>query len=110
VKKKMNKEQKWFVERLERNFGVNAEPERISPEGYEFYHEELDEEMITAEMLRGLPDPLLLETLLYIDAEGNEWLGVIGVELETRVWLIQVVLKNGETLLTNKLVKENDKK
>ncbi|WP_245602205.1 hypothetical protein [Peribacillus kribbensis] len=38
------------------------------------HHEELDNSLIPAEHLEKLPNPLLIETISYVDNEGYEWI------------------------------------
>ncbi|SFA60306.1 hypothetical protein SAMN05216169_11101, partial [Anoxybacillus pushchinoensis] len=36
-------------------------------EAYEFYHDEIDELLIPAKYVKKLPNPLLLEALMYVE-------------------------------------------
>jgi hypothetical protein len=58
---------KWFVGRMKKNFNVEVKSEEVSYEAYDFYKEELDDLLIPAKHLEKLPDPLLIETLSYVD-------------------------------------------
>lgn len=102
----MTREMNWFCETLLLEFGQLVESKEISIEGYELYHEEVDEALIKVEILADLPNPLLFEILAY-ESEENEWLGIIGMHPVSRKWLLQVILLNGNWVLTNKIQEEN---
>ncbi|WP_233523000.1 hypothetical protein [Peribacillus saganii] len=91
------KEIDWFITTLEHYFQVKVQREKVSFEGIELCHEEIDESLIPREHMNVLPDPLLFETMLYIDEEGNEWIAGVVIEEFSREWLYTVWLKNGET-------------
>jgi hypothetical protein len=48
--------------------------------------------------------------MLYEDASGTEWLGVIALHPQTNEWCLQVILKDGEPVLRNRIEgkKDND--
>lgn len=54
--------------------------------------------LVPAEHLEKLPNPLLLEALMYVDAEGYEWIAEVVVNEETRKKLYEVWIKNGEPI------------
>ncbi|MEK4167493.1 hypothetical protein NST18_13690 [Anoxybacillus sp. FSL W8-0104] len=54
--------------------------------------------LVPAEHLEKLPNPLLLEALMYVDAEGYEWIAGVVVNEETRKKLYEVWIKNGEPI------------
>ena len=102
----MTREMNWFCETLLLEFGLLVDSKEISTEGYELYHEEVDEALIKADILTDLPNPLLYETLAF-ESEENEWLGMIGMHPISRNWLLQVILLNGKQVFTNKIQEEN---
>ena len=93
------KELDWFVKTLEDEFKVEVDRNQISYEGNELYLDEIDESLIPSEMTKGLPDPLLFETMMFEDEQGTEWIGAIASHPESREWLIEIILKNGEPVL-----------
>lgn len=95
-KKKMHLD--WFVETMKKTFKIVVKRDDVGYEAYEFYHEEIDELLIPAEHLEKLPDPLLIETLLYVDEEGYEWIAGYVLDEETRNKLYEVWIKNGEQI------------
>jgi hypothetical protein len=92
----------WFVATIKDKFDMVVDSKEVSFEAYEFYHEELDELLIPEEHLKKLPDPLLFETLMYVDNEGYEWVAGVVKDKEIGILLYEVWIKNGEQL-ANKL-------
>ncbi|PUF87839.1 MULTISPECIES: hypothetical protein [unclassified Geobacillus] len=88
----------WFVHMMKSKFGVEVQPERIGSESTELYHDEIDEALIPPNHLEKLPDPLLFQTLIYIDEEENEWIAGIVINEFSKEWLYIVWLKNGEAV------------
>jgi hypothetical protein len=89
----------WFVGRMKKLFDINVVEDDISYEAYDFYHEELDDLLIPAEHIEKLPDPLLLETLSYVDENRNDWIAGIVLDEDTRDILYEVWIKNGEAIV-----------
>jgi hypothetical protein len=89
---------KWFVGRMKKIFNVQVKTEDVSYEAYDFYHEELDDLLIPAKHLERLPDPLLIETLSYVDEEGYEWIAGFLLEEGTKKRLFEVWIRNGEQI------------
>jgi len=88
----------WFVRTMKKTFNIEVNREDVSFEAYDFYHEELDDLLIPAKHLVKLPNPLLLETLMYVDDKGNEWVAAFAMEEGTRKKLYEVWIKNGESI------------
>lgn len=88
----------WFVGRMKKTFNIVVPKDEVSYEAYDFYHEDLDDLLIPAEHLEKLPNPLLFETLLYVDDKRNEWIAGVVLEDETRRKLYEVWIKNGEAI------------
>lgn len=88
----------WFVERMKKTFNTVVSQDEMSYEAFDFYHEDLDDLLVPAEHLKRLPNPLLFETLSYVDDEGIEWMAGFVLEEETRRILYEVWIKNGEAL------------
>lgn len=62
----------WFVGTMKKTFNIEVNREDVSFEANEFFQEELDDLLIPAKHFVKLPNPLLLETLMYVDDKGNE--------------------------------------
>ncbi|WP_254656545.1 hypothetical protein [Bacillus thermotolerans] len=86
----------WFAETMKMTFNIEVNRDDVGYEAYDFYHEEIDDLLIPAEHLEKLPNPLLIETLSYVDDEGYEWIAGYILEEKTREKLYEVWIKNGE--------------
>jgi len=86
---------------IKEKFGVAVELNAIGEETVLLYHEELDENIISKDMLQILPNPVSFHTFIY-NAE-SEW--VIGIALEAKANnpLFLVCLKDGEKVYQQKL-------
>ncbi|MED0686101.1 hypothetical protein [Anoxybacillus ayderensis] len=88
----------WFIAKMKHEFGVEVKMEEVGYEAYAFDHEEIDELLIPAEHVKKLPNPLLLEAFMYVDAEGIEWIAGVVVEEGTREMLYEVWIKDGKRI------------
>jgi hypothetical protein len=88
----------WFVRTLKKTFNVAVTIDEVGYEAYEFYHEELDSYLVPEEHLEKLPNPLLFETLTYVDENRNEWIAGFVKDEETQKKLYEVWIKNGEPI------------
>lgn len=88
----------WFVRTMKRTFNVAVTIDEVGYEAYEFYHEELDNYLVPEEHLEKLPNPLLFETLRYVDEKRNEWIAGFVRNEETGEKLYEVWIKNGEPI------------
>lgn len=88
----------WFIGTMKKTFNIEVKREDVSYESYDFYYEELDELLIPAEHQVKLPNPLLLETLMYVDDKGNEWVAAFAMEEGTGKKLYEVWIKNGKPI------------
>lgn len=77
-------DEKWFVGRMRSTFHISVAKENVSYEAYGFSHEEIDDSFISVEHLKHLPNPLLLQSYMYIDPRENEWISGIVIDEETR--------------------------
>jgi hypothetical protein len=89
---------KWFTGTMMKIFNVDVKTDEVGYEAYDFYHEELDDLLIPAVHLVKLPDPLLLETLSYVDDKGYEWIAGFVLEDGTKRRLYEVWIRNGEQI------------
>ncbi|MED4464483.1 hypothetical protein [Metabacillus fastidiosus] len=102
----MNDGINWFVKTLEKEFLVAIDGNQISFEGHELYLDEIDESLVPKEMLKGFPDSILVETMLFDDRDEIEWIGMVVEHPESRKWLLQVLLKDGEPVLRKRVQEE----
>jgi hypothetical protein len=89
----------WFVGTMKKLFDINVTEDDVSYEAYAFCQEEIDDLLIPAEHLAKLPDPLLLETLSYVDENRNEWIAGAVLDENTGDILYEVWIKNGEAIV-----------
>ncbi|WP_163151614.1 hypothetical protein [Anoxybacillus sp. MB8] len=88
----------WFVRTMKRTFNVAVNIDEVGYEAYEFYHEELDNNLVPEEQLEKLPNPMLFEALMYVDPKGHEWIAGLVVSEETRERLYEVWIKDGKRI------------
>lgn len=72
------------------------------------YLDEIDESLIPSNMLNGLPESLLFEMMVFDHEDGMEWLGTIAMNIGTREWYLQMILKDGKPVFRKRIEKEND--
>ena len=88
----------WFAETMEKTFNIEVNREDVGYEAYDFYHEEIDDLLIPAEHLEKLPDPLLIETLSYVDDGGYEWIAGYVLDMKSKRKFYEVWIRNGEQI------------
>lgn len=91
-------DEKWFIERMKKTFHTIVPKKKVSCETYGFYHKDIDDSIIPVEHLRLLPDPLQLQSYIYTDELGNEWIAGIVLESTTKKLLYEIWLKNRKSL------------
>jgi hypothetical protein len=82
-----------LVKFMEGKFGVTVDLKAVGEETVLLYHEELDEELISEDVLEMLPNPVSFHTYIY--DEESEWIIGIALEAKTNNPLFLVCLKNG---------------
>ncbi|MBS4207124.1 hypothetical protein [Bacillus sp. FJAT-50079] len=82
-----------LIDFMEEKFGVAVELNEIGEETVLLYHEELDEELISEDMLQILPNPVSFCSYIY--NEESEWVIGIALEAKTNNPLFLVCLKDG---------------
>lgn len=101
-KKKGTYDAKWFMKQMQDRFQLETVEKDVSYEAYLFYHEDIDEAIIPTEDLKHLPDPMLLQTYLFIDDENNAWIAGIVIDKIERKLLYEIWRRNGKTLAIEK--------
>ncbi|HDR7314288.1 hypothetical protein MXL46_19025 [Heyndrickxia sporothermodurans] len=76
-----------------KKFGVVVESTALGEETVILYHEELDEELISEDVLQILPNPVLFHTYIYNNE--SEWIIGVALEADTNNPLFLVCLKDG---------------
>lgn len=92
---------------MEEKFGVAVEINAIGEETVLLYHEELDEELFSDDVLHKLPNPVSFHTYIY--NEESEWIIGIALEAETNNPLFLVCLNDGIRVY-EKLLNEGENK
>lgn len=87
---------------MEEKFGVAVEINAVGEETVLLYHEELDENLISKDVLQILPNPVLFHTFIY--EEESEWIIGIALEAKTNNPLFLVCLKDEEKVYENVLI------
>jgi hypothetical protein len=82
-----------LIDFMKVKFGVAVELNAVGDETVLLYHEELDEELISKDVLQILPNPVSFHTYIY-NAE-SEWIIGIALEANTNNPLFLVCLKDG---------------
>ncbi|MFA1811153.1 hypothetical protein ACD650_18310 [Bacillus anthracis] len=96
-----------LIDFMEENFGVVVELNAVGEETVLLYHEELDEKLISVNVLEILPNPVLFHTCMY-NGE-SEWIIGIALEAETNNPLFLVCLKDGVRVYEEYLNKRENK-
>lgn len=87
-------EARWFIDRMKKTFHVSISKDTVSYEAYLFYHDDIDGSLIPVDHLNKLPNPLLIQSYLYTDLIGNDWIAGIVIEENTRELLYEIWLNN----------------
>lgn len=96
-----------LIDFMKEEFGIAVESNEVGEETVLLYHEELDEQIISEDVLQILPNPVLFQTYIYI--EKSEWIIGIALEAETNNPLFLVCLKD-EVRVFEKLLNEGESK
>lgn len=96
-----------LIDFMEEKFGVTVETNAIGEESVLLYHEELDEKLISGDVLQLLPNPVLFQTFIYNDE--SEWIIGIALQAKTNDPLFLVCLKEGVRVY-EMLLKEGENK
>lgn len=96
-----------LIDFMEKKFGVTVELNEVGGETVLLYHDELDEELISKDVLQILPNPVLFHTYIYNDK--SEWIIGIALEAKTNNPLFLVCLKDGVRTYAKLLIEGNTK-
>ncbi|WP_419393171.1 hypothetical protein [Cytobacillus praedii] len=90
---------------MEEKFGVAVELSEVGEETVLLYHEELDEELISDDVLQILPNPVSFHTYIYNDE--SEWIIGIALEVETNKSLFLVCLRDGKRIFQELFIEKS---
>jgi hypothetical protein len=96
-----------LIDFMEEKFGVTVETNAVGDEAVLLYHEELDEKLISWDVLQILPNPVLFQTYIYNDE--SEWIIGIALQAKTNNALFLICMKDGVRVY-EKLINEGDNK
>lgn len=82
-----------LIDFMKEKFGVKVEINAVGEEAVLLFHEELDEELISRDALKILPNPVLFQTYIYDDE--SEWIIGIALEAVTNNPLFLICMKDG---------------
>ncbi|RDW21496.1 hypothetical protein CWR48_02900 [Oceanobacillus arenosus] len=83
---------------MKKLFQMIVPRENVSYEAHRFTHEDIDDSLIPVEHLKQLPNPLLLQSYLYVDQKDKQWIAGIVIEENTRILLYEIWLKDGKAI------------
>ncbi|SHN33707.1 hypothetical protein [Gracilibacillus kekensis] len=86
---------------MKERFSLTVDTRMIGEETVLLYHEELDESLISKDMLQQLPNPVLFQTYIY--NKQSEWIIGVALESETNNPLFLICLKDGERVYSRNL-------
>ncbi|RFB35822.1 hypothetical protein [Brevibacillus sp. VP] len=88
-------------------FGIDVDEEQVGEESVLLYKEELDENLVSEELLSISPEMVLVHSCVY-NKEEHEWLVCVASNADTNQPLFLVCLKNGEKIYEEILLQEKD--
>lgn len=96
-----------LVDFMGEKFSVTVETNAVGEEAVLLYHEELDEQLISEDVLQILPNPILFQTYIYNDE--SEWIIGFALQAKTNNPLFLICMKDGVRVY-EKLLNEGDNK
>lgn len=88
-------------------FGIDVDEEQVGEESVLLYKEELDENLVSEELLRIVPEMVLVHNCVY-DNKEHEWLVCVASDADTNHPLFLICLKNGEKIHEEVLLSDKD--
>ncbi len=90
-------------------YGIEVDEEQVVDESVLLYKEELDENLVSEELLNITSELVMLHSCVY-NNEEHEWLVSIASDADTNQPLFLICLKNGEKIYEEVLLREKDEK
>ncbi|WP_112182541.1 hypothetical protein [Paraliobacillus zengyii] len=98
----MNGKTELFVNYMKKTHNIKVNIDKVIFEGLSMYKTEIDENVFPVNVLKGLPDPLLFLTTVYMDQNEQEWIFSIVTEIDIADrWLHAICIKDGELIDEN---------
>ncbi|MEF7663798.1 hypothetical protein V4V24_18420 [Bacillus thuringiensis] len=82
-----------LIDFMEEKFGIIVELNEVGEETVLLYHEELDEKLISEDVLEILPNPVSFQTYIYNDE--SEWIIGVALGAESNNLLFLFCLQDG---------------
>jgi hypothetical protein len=95
-----------LIDFMEEKFGVAVVLNAVGEETVLLYHEELDEQIISEDVMQILPNPVSFQ--MYVYNEELEWIIGIALEAETNNPLFLVCLKDGKKVYEKVLIEQRE--
>ncbi|MEI2446058.1 hypothetical protein [Priestia megaterium] len=95
-----------LMEFMKEEFGLVLKRNEVGEETLILYHEEIEKELISEELLKIVPNPVSFHTYIY--NEKSEWIIGIALEAASNNSLFLVCLKDGEKIYEEVLFGEKD--
>lgn len=105
--KEISRELHWFLETIQENFGVIADPSKVAIEAVELGLDEVEDFFVPQEVLHELPESLLYEIMVYEDEQNDEYVAGIAFHRNSPEWCLQAITKNDEIVYRKTLPLEN---
>lgn len=88
-------------------YGIEVDKEQVGDESVLLYKEELDENLVSEELLNITPELVMVHSCVYKNEE-HEWLVCVASNADTNQPLFLVCLKNGEKIYEEIFLQEKD--
>ncbi|WP_181347379.1 hypothetical protein [Thalassobacillus sp. CUG 92003] len=80
-----------------KQYEIDIDEEQVGEESILLYKEELDEGLVSKEMLEFTPDLVLVQTCSY-ETKVNEWIVSVAADADTNYPLFLICLKDGKKI------------
>ncbi|OMC81609.1 hypothetical protein [Viridibacillus sp. FSL H8-0123] len=87
-----------FLQALEKMMNEKIDLKDVGYETIELYRDELDTNLITEDVIKNLPDEVLVSSVNFIDEKGDEYLVIDKTLYENSEQLSTIWMKNGEVI------------
>jgi hypothetical protein len=92
---------------MSNQFGIDVDEEQVGEDSVLLYKEELDENLVSEELLKITPEMIIVHSYIYNDEE-HEWLVCVASNADTNQPLFLVCLNNGEKIHEEVLLRDKD--
>ncbi|HCX51036.1 MAG TPA: hypothetical protein DG757_18845 [Bacillus sp. (in: Bacteria)] len=88
-------------------FGIDVDEEEVGEESVLLYKEELDENLVSEELLSISPEMVFVHSCFY-NKEEHEWLVCVAANADTNQPLFLICLNNGKKIHEEVLLRDKD--